>query len=459
MPRRKHRWLGFGLLATSGAGMLGLTSILHAASASADDTAIILGPGGFGDPPPLYVDAVQDLYLDHLGYGGYTLDPVDTPEGGVLPTNLLDSTTEVITAVQDLNSAILAGTANGGDVTVFGYSESATVAMYEETLLSLTPDEVNPDQLTFVLVGDPSNPDGGLYERLVPGVTEDFPYQTDVYTQEYDGFADFPQYPTDTLADANAIAGMLFDHLTYADLTTQQIDDAIPLATTGGDTDYYIIPTDYLPLLEPLRLLGEPGNQLADLLQPDLSILVNLGYGNISETEGYSLGPANVPTGFGLMPNVDPTQLAIALEAGFQQGITDAANDIPTSQLGTSSLDTLEDAAYTFGLTNTPDPTLDAFLLAVGEWVVSDELGVPSATDFTDAFTSFEDGFTSLEDGFTNFGAALTDFEGALSALDPAAAVSASITDTLTSGLSGDLATTPLSAGVDSILDALSASW
>jgi hypothetical protein len=423
MARRKHRWLGLGLLATGGAGILGLTSITQAAFAFADDTAIVLGPGGFGDPPPLYVDAVQNLYLDHLGYGGYTLEPLDTPEGGVLPTNLLDSTTEVITAVQDLNTAILAGTANGGDVTVFGYSESATVAMYEETLLSLTGD-VNPDQLTFVLVGDPSNPDGGLYERLVPGVTEDFPYQTDVYTQEYDGFADFPQYPTDTLADLNALAGMLYDHLTYADLTAQQIDDAIPLATTGGDTDYYIIPTDYLPLLEPLRLMGEQGNQLADLLQPDLSILVNLGYGNLSETEGYSLGPANVATGFGLMPNVDPTQLAIALAAGWQQGITDAANDIPASQLGTSSLDTLEDAAYTFGLTNTPDPSLDVFLLAVGEWAVSDELGIPSATNLTDAFTSiedgltdFQDGFTNIQDGFTSFEAALNDLDGALSAI------------------------------------------
>jgi hypothetical protein len=419
MARRKHRWLGLGLLATGGAGILGLTSITQAAFAFADDTAIVLGPGGFGDPPPLYVDAVQNLYLDQLGYGGYTLEPLDTPEGGVLPTNLLDSTTEVITAVQDLNTAILAGTANGGDVTVFGYSESATVAMYEETLLSLTGD-VNPDQLTFVLVGDPSNPDGGLYERLVPGVTEDFPYQTDVYTQEYDGFADFPQYPSDTLADLNALAGMLYDHLTYADLTPQQIADAIPLETTGGDTDYYIIPTDYLPLLEPLRLMGEPGNQLADLLQPDLSILVNLGYGNLSETEGYSLGPANVATGFGLMPNVDPTQLAIALGAGLQQGITDAANDIPASQLGTSSLDTLEDAAYTFGLTNTPDPSLDVFLLAAGEWIVSDELGIPSATNLTDAFTSIEAGLTDFQVGFTDFQDGLTSFEVALNYLDGA---------------------------------------
>jgi PE-PPE domain len=65
-------------------------------------------------------------------------------------------------------------------------------------------------------------------------VSEAFPYHTDVYTQEYDGFADFPKYPADVLADANAIAGILYEHLTYADLSQQAIADAIPLTTTGG---------------------------------------------------------------------------------------------------------------------------------------------------------------------------------------------------------------------------------
>jgi hypothetical protein len=183
---------------------------------------------------------------------------------------------------------------------------------------------------------------------------------------------------------------------------------------------------------------------------------VNLGYGNLSETEGYDLGPANVPTAFGLLPDIDTTQLASALEAGWQQGITDAANDIPASQLDTSSLAGLEDAAYTFGITTTPDPSLLEFLQAVGQWG-ADELGFGSSfTGFTDGFTSLEDGFTNFEDGFTNFEAELTNLEGLLSSLDPAAA-SSSITDALTSGLSGDLATTPLSTGVDSILDLLSA--
>ncbi|HVX23203.1 MAG TPA: PE-PPE domain-containing protein [Acidimicrobiales bacterium] len=43
---------------------------------------------------------------------------------------------------------------------------------------------------------------------------------------------------------------------------------------------YYTIPTQELPLLNPLREIPVVGIPLADLLQPDLEVLVNLGYGN-----------------------------------------------------------------------------------------------------------------------------------------------------------------------------------
>ena len=130
--------------------------------------------------------------------------------------------------------------------------------------------------------------------------------------------------------------------------------------------------------MEPLRVSGEPGNQLADLLQPDLSILVNLGYGNLSETEGYDLGPANVPTALGLLPNIDPSQLVTALENGWQEGMSNAMQDIPSSQLDTSSLTVLEDVAYTFGITDTPNPSFSEFLNAVGAWGAG-ELGFGSS--------------------------------------------------------------------------------
>lgn len=66
-------------------------------------------------------------------------------------------------------------------------------------------------------------------------------------------------------------------------------------------------------------------------MQPDLKVLVNLGYGD--PNYGYSTGPANVPTPFGLFPDVAPATVFDALVAGTQQGISDAAADIGAWQL------------------------------------------------------------------------------------------------------------------------------
>ena len=109
-------------------------------------------------------------------------------------------------------------------------------------------------------------------------------YPTDIYTLEYDGFADFPQYPIDRT----------------------QMQDAIPLETLpsagNGLSDHFLIPVTDLPLLDPLRLIPVVGNPLADLLQPDMTVLVNLGYDRI--TDGWSQGPANVATPFDLFRRI-----------------------------------------------------------------------------------------------------------------------------------------------------------
>ena len=95
---------------------------------------------------------------------------------------------------------------------------------------------------------------------------------------------------------------MIYEHLTYLDLSPEQIQNALPLETTGDTlTNYYMIPVDDLPLLDPLRLIPVVDNPLADLLQPDMQVLVDLGYGGI--TDGWSQGPANAPTPFELFPS------------------------------------------------------------------------------------------------------------------------------------------------------------
>lgn len=357
MSGNRLRWLGFGLVASAGAGLLGLTLTMHAASAYADDTAYVIGGSGTPIPDQSFVDTVEQLFLAPNGYAGYAPQALATPEGNsplYTPVQSLTLDESEAQGVQIVNSAILSQTENGNNVVIYGDSQSSTISSMEMAALANLPADERPglDQLAFVLTGDPNNPAGGLFERFdgltIPsvgitfnGATPDL-YPTDIFTQEYDGFADFPQYPIDPFSDLNALLGVYFVHGTYENLTLQQVTpvadggDAIPLPTDpafGTETNYYLIPTADLPLLDPVRDIPIVGNPLADLLQPDLTVLVNIGYGN--PDFGYSAGPdgylpANEPTPFGLLPDVNLSTVAQDLITGAQTGLQNFESDITT---------------------------------------------------------------------------------------------------------------------------------
>lgn len=335
--------------------------------------ALIMGPSGIPVPPRVYLDAVNKLYVQLLDAGASPV-PLTTPEGlyPITGVNSLTFNTSVTQGVATLFAAITHQIAAGHHVDVFGYSQSSTVASL--VMSQLAAHHVPSSDVSFILVGNPNNPNGGFLERFVGGVipslgmtasgaTPSNLYPTTVYTLQYDGFADFPQYPIDLLADLNAYAGMLFTHTTYASLTAQQISSATNLGTYG-DTTYYMIPNNNLPLLDPLRWIPF-GNPLADLLQPDLKVLIDLGYG--STTQGYSPGAPNIPTPFGLYPtNINPADVLSALAQGIPQGIAGATFDLQTGQLTNySTLQGLYDGIYTFGLIPSEHPTL-AQLLGAG---------------------------------------------------------------------------------------------
>ena len=116
--------------------------------------------------------------------------------------------------------------------------------------------------------------------------TPDDSFPTRIHTIEYDGFADFPQYPIDVFSDLNAFIGILTLHGQYPFLTPTQLANAIQLTNTVGptQTDCYIIATSELspalqglPLLDPVRAIPVIGKPIADLLQPALTVLVDLG--------------------------------------------------------------------------------------------------------------------------------------------------------------------------------------
>jgi hypothetical protein len=350
------------------ASMLGLNggtaaSLALAAAIPAADPAVnailIMAPSGISTPSLTYMNSVASRYL--TGFTG-PLQAVSI-SSGLFPISGVNDLTLNISLARDLtqldNAINLAIHPGAGSVAVFGYSQSAILASLE--MPKLLAEGFTPGQVSFVMVGNEANPNGGVLTRFPSlsltslGVTfgtatpsNDFP--TTIWTGEYDGFADFPQYPIDVFADLNAVLGILYVHGTYPTLTPTQLASAFPLSQSGAPsmTTYMMIPTQNLPLLDPLRAIPVIGNPLADLVQPDLRYLVNWGYGN--PAFGYSTGPANVPTPFGFLPPLSATTaLGHDLISGTQQGISAFVGDL--SALTPTSLPTLSLSSLTNALT------------------------------------------------------------------------------------------------------------
>ncbi len=350
MAGRRLRWLVAGMLASGGAGLLTLTSSMNAAFAyGAADTALIMGGSFNPEPDPVvYVPDVNTDYIQPL-YPGFNSVGLYTPEQ-FFPVSGFSALTfdqSVAQGVTDLNNAITLPPVDGGyagdSLVVFGYSQSATIATDEMNTLATAHNPVDPSQLAFILVGDPNNPDGGILERFagasIPildvsfnGATPpDTVYPTDIYSIQYDGVADAPQYPLNVTADLNALLGYFYLHSDYPTVPVSDYTVTLPTSpgyyTDGGETHYFEMLTQNLPLLDPVRDIPVVGNPLADLMQPDLRVIVDLGYG-----DGY----ANVPTPAGLFPLVNPLTVGSELVTGAQQGFTAALVDLgilPSSDL------------------------------------------------------------------------------------------------------------------------------
>ncbi|MCV7079383.1 PE family protein [Mycobacterium szulgai] len=323
-----------------------------------DQVAIAMGGTGMMIPTPTYLKGVTDLYIHHL-FPGIPVKPLNTPEQlyPITGVKSLPFATSVREGVQILDTAIWQELHAGNHVTVFGYSQSAVLASLEiQHFLSLGPNKPDPSMINFIFTGNEMNPNGGILARI-PGInittvglpfygaTPDNPYQMTTYTIEYDGFADFPRYPLNIVSDINAIFGILTVHTTYASLTPDQIASATLLPTEGPTTGtYYMISHPHLPLLDPLRAIPVIGNPLAALIEPNLKVIVNLGYGD--PNFGYSTSAANVPTPFGLFPDVPPHVIGDALYRGTNQGITDFIAALPTALTTAPTMPTLAFPPY-----------------------------------------------------------------------------------------------------------------
>ncbi len=230
----------------------------------------------------------------------------------------------------------------GDDVVVVGYSSSANVIIREIRRLDAKGSPHRAD-LSFIVLGSPNRPNGGIYNRFPDlvsalGFTYDGPNPDTDYplmdvSWEYDPISDFPTYPLNLLATANSGMAFLYQHTNYyeADLD-DAVDNPNMTYTTHGGTKYVTVGTKRLPLLRPLYDAGFPTPAL-DLVEPTLKVWVDYGYDR------------SIPVGQLQSAKVSPSleatlALGPALAKAAEQGIRNAvagtqAGATPAGMTGT----------------------------------------------------------------------------------------------------------------------------
>jgi hypothetical protein len=202
---------------------------------------------------------------------------VDTPSVGE----------SVVTGTNNLDAAIRS---TSGPTVVVGLSEGALVLDAEQARLAHDPTAPPPDQLSFTVFSDPSRAHSflailppGTYipviDYTVPHPVES-QYDTTVVVAEYDGIADFPDRPWNLISVANALIGAATVHTPVAFTRPSDVPPQNITTTTnsmGGTTTTYRVPTEQLPLTQPLRSMGV-ANEVTDRLDEVLRPAVDAGY-------------------------------------------------------------------------------------------------------------------------------------------------------------------------------------
>lgn len=375
-PRSAARSLLVGAVAVSGSVVIGLTPAGTAALGLVVAVTPLVVPGT-GTPNPQdsnnYMANAVAYYVQPSGGCGATdcAAPVAIPyiaqfwpiplagwgglEGAKWNVSVASGVTRLTSELVGENNPSAAH-----PVAVFGYSQGATVASIVKGNLADLTDE-QKENLSFVLIGNPNRPDGGLFERLailgtVPILDATFgqptPTDTGIDTYDialqYDGVADAPSWVLNPLALANALAGFQYVHGTYLDprgddpatatpygYTPEQVQAAIENAkescstethcqkVDGSDTYYITLPSKTLPIMQPFLDLGAATGTsalvvpLVDLVSPMAQTLIETGY---TRTD-YS-----TPTPFQLVPRFNPVTVATDLVNDIPEGIRAALN-------------------------------------------------------------------------------------------------------------------------------------
>ncbi|CAN5352661.1 hypothetical protein BH09ACT8_BH09ACT8_31290 [soil metagenome] len=300
--RSKLPAVGVAGIAAAGAAVLVLSPTL-AISPVLMATVHYLPATRYGDfRPEAQYEAFADVMIAGSGVTGGTKDYVDYPAsfwplsfGGLSDRTFDNSVNAGLANLEDAHPA-------DGDV-IFGYSQGAVVASKYKASDPNT-------NITYVLVENPNRPNGGILERFnglhIPildvsfdGATADNGAPTVDISRQYDGWSDFPTYPLNVLATANAIAGIVYLHSPTQNFTDPAVltdikADGNPMYyQEHGSTTYYVIPSTQLPILMPFRgIIPAP---ILDALDPPLRAIIESGY----DRTDYS-----TPTSMKLIPGV-----------------------------------------------------------------------------------------------------------------------------------------------------------
>lgn len=274
---------------------VGLTTVLATLAGTVSTpvalagTALYMGGTGHtlaipGPDPPSYIERYVEWAYDNFVGPSQLCGPSCTPAAVYTPAEFwpdtgLDSMTfdeSVAVGLANLDNClrqrpcavtdppyasseirVLGGT----DFTVFGYSDSATIATIAKSDLIAHPPA---GSVTFVLVASGNRPNGGILERFVGvhlpilGVTfngatvtnspQPTPLTTVDVAHQYDLVADFPTNPLNLLADLNSLVEFAYDHPEFRTGTPL-------LQGQYQDSTYYLFPAEALPLVRPLTVL------------------------------------------------------------------------------------------------------------------------------------------------------------------------------------------------------------
>jgi PE-PPE domain len=237
---------------------------------------------------------------------------------------------------------------------VFGYSQGAVVASLVKNQLINNPNTATAlNGTTFLLISNPMRPNGGILARGFQGQTipiigitfygptenscggptcapnDPTVYPTTDVAAQYDLLGgDAPAVPWNVLAWANSAAAYYYDH---GNMPSQSLTGpGVVNQGQYGDTEYYLITSGRLPILQPLADAGVPDPLLAVVDAPLRVLIESAYYRNTSPGES---------VGFQLLPQQDLGTLAVDLAESIPVGIDDGLQEAGLGRaLGTNNV-------------------------------------------------------------------------------------------------------------------------